>query len=213
MKKIFKSLVVTMIMVFSLSTVAFAAPANTTAKDVQNSLKQIGVPDSYIGNVVEYLQKVTITDAQVNSLMAKIDEAKALIGSEKDLSQLPESTKQSLFSLAVDAGNILGLKVTYTRDSGKGTTFTVTDAAGKKILVLNSVEAKEIVKNLKFEAIEKALKDAASFSNNPEKGSFDPITGKPNKTATGYGATMAAGAFLVLAGAGALVVSRKRAIA
>ena len=40
----------------------------------------MGIPNNYIGNIVDYLQKIKVTDKQADQIMSKVKEAKALIG-------------------------------------------------------------------------------------------------------------------------------------
>ena len=83
MKKVFKTFAMTLVMALTVTTMAFAD--NAAATKLQEKLRALGVADTYIGATVEYLQRVQITDAQLQAVNAKIDEAKALIGNETDL--------------------------------------------------------------------------------------------------------------------------------
>lgn len=210
MKKAFKTLAMTLVMALTVTTMAFADSAAATK--LQEKLKALGVPNTYIGATVEYLQKVEITDAQLATIDAKIEKAKALIGNETDLSKLDASTKASIQGLAQEAASTLGLKVSFGKDSKGVTTLTVTDASGKTVLALNTLDVVNVVTNIKVTDIVDVVKIAAEFSNSADKNKFNPVSGTLNKTATNAGNVMAAGLGLV-ALAGALFVGSKRVLA
>ena len=113
MKKIFKSMVISMLLVFTLVTSAFASPIN----DIRNELISMGVPTNYVANIVEYLQKTNITDAQYNKVMKYMEEAKDIIVNVKDLRSLSSADKSKLQNLAVKAGNVLGVNVKFSKNS------------------------------------------------------------------------------------------------
>lgn len=70
MKKLLKTLVVSLAMVLTMTASIFASKAN----DLQKELLALGVPSSYVGNVTEYLQKTTIFNADYNKSKAYINE-------------------------------------------------------------------------------------------------------------------------------------------
>ena len=206
MKKVFKTFAMTLVMALTVTTMAFAD--NAAAKKLQEKLRSLGVADTYIGATVEYLQKVKITDAQLQAVNAKIDEAKGLIGSETDLSKLDSATKDSIKGLAQEAGSTLGLKVSF----GKNNTATVTDVNGKTVLSLKSSDLSSVVKNFSVSDIVDVVKKAAEFSNSSDKNKFTPVSGSLNKTATNTGNVIVVGLGLVTL-AGALFVSSKKVFA
>ena len=210
MKKAFKTFAMALVMALTVTTMAFADSAAATK--LQEKLRALGVADAYIGATVEYLQKVNITDAQLSAVNAKIDEAKALIGNETDLSKLDASTKSAIQGLAQEAASTLGLKVSFGKDSKGVTTATVTDANGKTILAINTHDVLNVVTNFNVSDIVDVLKVAAEFSNSADKNKFTPVSGTLNKTATNTGNAMAAGLGLV-ALAGALFVGPKKVFA
>ena len=210
MKKVFKIFAMTLVMALTVTTMAFAD--NAAATKLQEKLRALGVADTYIGATVEYLQKVQITDDQLQAVNAKIDEAKALIGNETDLSKLDKETKESIKGLAQEAASTLGLKVSFGKNANGKTTATVTDANGKTILSLSSTDLSGVVKNFSVSDIVDVVKIAAEFSNSADKNKFTPVSGSLNKTATNTGNVMAAGLGLI-ALAGALFVGSKKVFA
>ena len=210
MKKAFKTLAMTLVMALTVTTMAFADSAAATK--LQEKLRALGVADTYIGATVEYLQKVQITDAQLQEVNAKIDAAKALIGNETNLSKLDSATKDSIKGLAQEAASTLGLKVSFGKNDKGTTTATITDANGKTILSLSSSDLSSVVKNFNVSDLVDVVKTAAEFSNSADKNKFTPVSGSLNKTATNTGNVMAAGLGLV-ALAGALFVGSKKVFA
>ena len=210
MKKAFKTLAMTLVMALTVTTMAFADSAAATK--LQEKLRALGVADTYIGATVEYLQKVQITDAQLQAVNAKIDAAKALIGNETNLAKLDDSTKASIQGLAQEAASTLGLKVSFGKNDKGTTTATITDANGKTILSLSSSDLSSVVKNFNVSDLVDVVKTAAEFSNSADKNKFTPVSGSLNKTATNTGNVMAAGLGLV-ALAGALFVGSKKVFA
>lgn len=210
MKKVFKTFAMTLVMALTVTTMAFADSAAATK--LQEKLRALGVADTYIGATIEYLQRVQITDAQLQAVNAKIDEAKALIGSETDLSKLDSATKDSIKGLAQEAASTLGLKASFGKNDKGTTTVTVTDANGKTVLSLKSSDVSSVVKNFSASDIVDVVKKAAELANSTDKNKFNPVSGSLNNTATNTGNVMAAGLGLVTL-AGALFVGSKKVFA
>ncbi|MGL5695141.1 MAG: hypothetical protein ACRCXA_13765, partial [Peptostreptococcaceae bacterium] len=141
--------------------------------------------------------------------MNYIEEAKAVIGNTKDISQLSASQKNKLQSLAVNAGNVLGLNVAFSKNSQGVTVVVVTDSKGGTLLQLSTLEMLDLVTNFEIEVIIGALESIVEFSNDPNKGKYDPVSGELNQTATPYGNLMLLGAALVVAGVGTFKYSKR----
>ena len=206
MKKMFRSMMLSMVLVLTLATSAFANPVN----DIRNELLSIGVPKNYVANIVEYLQKTTITDAQYEKAMSYVNKAKAIIGNESDLRQLSTSQKNELQSLAISAGKVLGLNVQFSKNSQGKTVVSVTDSKGGTLLQLSTVQVMDLVTNFEMEVIIDLLESVVEFSNNPEKGEYSPTGGELNQTATGYGNMMLLGAALVALAGGVFTYSKRQ---
>lgn len=206
MKKMFRSMILSMALVLTLATSAFANPVN----DIRNELLSIGVPTNYVANIVEYLQKTTITDAQYEKAMTYVNQAKAIIGNVSNLGQLSASQKNELQSLAVSAGKVLGLNVQFSKNSQGVTVVSVTDSKGATLLQLSTTQAMDLVTNFEMEVIIDVLESIVEFSNNPEKGEYSPTGGELNQTATGYGNMMLLGAALVALAGGVFTYSKRQ---
>ena len=208
MKKILKTLVVSLAMVLTMTVSVFANPAN----DLKNELLSLGIPSSYVGNIIEYLQKTTISEADYNKAMGYVNEAKAIIGNTKDLGKLSQKDKNTLQSLASKAGNALGLKVNFGKNAQGKTTVVVTDINGATILKMSTADVLELVTNFDISVVVEILESVVEFSNNPDKGEFTPVGGELTGTATTYPTLMLLGALMVV-GAGFVALKAKKQFA
>lgn len=208
MKKILKTLVVSLAMVLTMTVSVFANPAN----DLKNELLSLGIPSSYVGNIIEYLQKTTISEADYNKAMGYVNEAKAIIGNTKDLGKLSQKDKNILQSLASKAGNALGLKVNFGKNAQGQTTVVVTDSNGATILKMSTADVLELVTNFDISVVVEILESVVEFSNNPDKGEFTPVGGELTGTATTYPTLMLLGALMVVC-AGFVALKAKKQFA
>ena len=210
MKKVLKIMSMTLLMTFMLSTVSLATNL-TLAQQLQQRLITLGIPNTYTGNIVEYLQKIKINEDQFKSINAKIDEAVALSNGATDISIIDEEVKSKIKNLASESASILGLRLTFGKDSKGVTTATILDANGNNILSLNTFNVIDLIQNIDPNEIKEVVRIITEFSNNPEKNKFDPISGELNKTGTNVGNVMAVG-FGLIALSGAIFITSKRVI-
>ena len=209
MKRKLKTLVASLAIFATMTASTFAA---TPAEEIKSELLSMGVPSSYVGSVVEYLQKIDITESQKNTVLGYINEAKALIGNTTDLGSLSADVKLKLKDLATKAGNTIGLTVKFGKDANGMTQMVVTDANGNTILCMTTADAMAIVKNFDADKITDLFVDMVNFSNSTANGNgeFTPVGGELNSTATGYAGAMAMGLSLVAGAGGVMHVSRKK---
>lgn len=211
MKKVLKVMSMILLVTLMLSTVSFATNL-TPAQQLQQRLINLGIPNTYIGNIVEYLQKIKITQDQFNSINAKIDEAVSLTNGATDISTIDEEVKNKIKNLASESASILGLRLTFGKDSKGVTTATLSDANGNNILSLNTFDVIDLVQNIDPNEIKEIVRIITEFSNNPEKNKFDPISGELNKTGTNVGNVMVTG-FGLIALSGVVFVTSKKVFA
>ena len=233
MNKRMKIVLSTALLTLTMSTTALAY--KNPVNDLKQALIEMGIPNNYIGNVVDYLQKIKITDSQADQIMSKVKEAKALIGNTSDLSSLSGEVKSKLQSLAIQAGNIVGLNVKFGKDANGVTTMVVTTPSGGTLLQLTTLEIIDLATDFDIDVIIEAIEEAVEFSNDPNKYDLDG-DGKPdnpnynqdedkkpgnpifkpegggnlNNTATPYGNMMFAGTTMMCMAGGMHVISRKR---
>lgn len=224
MKKTLKTALITCTLVMAMTVACFANPVN----DLKDKLIGIGVPSRYVGNVIEYLQVNKITDGQINAVMNKVDQAMRIIGTETDLSKLPVSSKTQLQKLAVEAGNIVGVKVTFGKDSNGVTTLTVLTKSGGVLMSLTTLDVIDIITNFDPEELKEVIQAAGDFSQEATKpgggdengngndngnggsGDFKPGEGGLTDTATGYGNLIVGGTSMMAAGGGMFLCTRKK---
>lgn len=208
-KKIY-TLVLTVVMVLSLSVTAFATPVD----DIRAALEKGGIPADQTGKVIEYLQKVNISQAQANDALAKVDGAVAKLNGQTDLGKVSAEVRNSIKGDISSAVSVLGLKADFSTKSSTGATMLVlTDNNGNKILSGDASSSAAMLNSLDVNAIKAAITSAQAFSNNSEKGKFVAVNGAPmKKTATNYGTFMAIAALMMVAG-GAVVVYNRRTVA
>ena len=84
-------------------------PQAATVTDVVTELNQMLGGDP--SDLVAHLQTIKITESQKNQLHGYINQAKELVGETSNLSDLSDSTRTQLMSIAKQAGAILGTTV------------------------------------------------------------------------------------------------------
>lgn len=116
-------------------------------------------------SLTKYLKENPVTDAQANEIIAKLDEAKALIDNSgaTDLSQLSENIKAEVVSLVKSAGAIAGLEVQIDT---KNETITIKDRNGNVIIRATSYSE---------------LNKTAASNSNANAGSTTSAQGNNNK--------------------------------
>ena len=98
MKKVFKIFAMTLVMALTVTTMAFAD--NAAAKKLQEKLRSLGVADTYIGATVEYLQRVQISDAQLQAVAAALS-AKAIVVTVKAITNVIANVLNTFFILFI----------------------------------------------------------------------------------------------------------------
>ena len=92
-------MLITLLTTLMLSTVSFARNL-TLAQQLQQRLINLGISNTYIGNLVEYLQKIRINEDQFNSINSKIDEAISLTNGSTDIINIDEEIKSKIKNLS-----------------------------------------------------------------------------------------------------------------
>lgn len=207
LQKIGLCLLIVSILLMGSATIALANPV----EDIHAALTKAGVPADQTGKITEYLQTVTISDAQANAIIAKIDEVQAKLGGQTDLTKLSPSLKNDVKNTMIEAANSIGLTVDFAqKNSQGGTVLTVLDKEGNTLVSLDSTNAKNAITALDVTGLKDVVAQIKTFSNNPDKAKFNPVTGAPMKqTATSYGNILTLGLILILIGLGAMAYGKK----
>lgn len=201
---------ITLIICLMSTTVVFAEK-RPTAQLIQQELLSLGVPNTYVGNIIEYLQKIEISEHQYNRIQNKLDEAKIILNGESDVSKFNEAERNKLKNLASEAASIIGVRVVFGKDSKGVTTVNLLDANNSSILSLDTFNVVYIVENFELKEVNEIIIDMIEFSNNPEKNEFQPIEGEFNNTGTNVGYKMALGLGLIMLSGITFVATKKRA--
>ena len=129
-KKILVMMFTTMIALMSMTSVASAA----TKTDIISLLNKSTVLKVYVSQAESYLNSRTITSAQADAIIARINSVNAIVGDKTKLSELTSPQKLAILNEFTAAGQVLDLVVTYNsgivlvKESGTNgrTVFTVT---------------------------------------------------------------------------------------
>ena len=116
------------------------------------------------------------------------------------------------YKVSSKAGNALGLKVNFAKNSKGKTTVVVTDSTGAAVVKMSTEDAIDSVTNFDVSAIVEVLDTVVDAVNDSNGGEFKHVGGKPTETATTYPAVMLLGALMV-AGAGFIAVKGKKQLA
>lgn len=210
MRKKIMPLILTLVFVFSSVLTVFASPVD----DVSSALQKAGIPASQTGKIVEYLQKVKITDAQSKQVIAKIDDVKAVAGDTTDLTKLSAEDKNKIKNDVVNAAKTIGITASFDKNSDGKTVLVMLDKDNNKLASVDSESANTIVKNFDDAAVtslKNAIVESAKFSNNPDKAKFSAVDAVAMKhTATNYGNLMLIGSGLIVASFVVFLAGRKK---
>lgn len=107
-----------------------AATSATLADDLYTKLSPYGATSADKVKVERYLADNPVTDEEANTIIAKVNEAIAIIDAEgvKDYTKLSAEAKSKIKSLAQSAANTIGLTLTF-----KNGTVEVYNKEGKLI--------------------------------------------------------------------------------
>ena len=137
-KKI-SALVLSLMLVFAMSISAFAASKD----DIISKLQSAGVATEYVNVAKQFLADNTVSDADADYVIAKIDAATATANGVKDIASLTADQKSAIMADIKDAAAKLGATVSF--DASNNTITAVKD--GKSYVVALSAK---VVKDTGF---------------------------------------------------------------
>jgi hypothetical protein len=106
-----KVLVALMTLIMMVSLFASAASAATVA-DVIAALRDSNVKETYVLAAESYLNTKTLTSAQCDEIITRLDNVNDIVGDKMELSDLTLAQKQAILTEFAAAGTALGLTVT-----------------------------------------------------------------------------------------------------
>lgn len=172
--------------------------SNELAQYIQEKLLVYGLPQNYIGNVIEHLQKIDVSDEQISEIESKFKEAQALLGNQYDLSRLDEERKKSMKDLMTETAKLVGFRVVFGKDSRGVTTAILTDFNGTIIAELNTFHVIELVLNMDSNEMRNFAEDVIEFVNTSSKKEFNPIQGEFNDTGSNVANEIIIGSSLII---------------
>lgn len=193
MKNLKKIIVTLVAMTMLMSTTVFAV----TVSD----LVAAGVPANLAQDFADYVVANNIDSKSVESVMADLKEAKALVGDVKKVSDLSKDAKQALLKVQASL-QAIGVEVT-----SNGEKITVT--AGEKEVEYTKDETLALVVNADPEKLEAAIEEIAEDG----KLEADPQGGNMENTATNNGNVLALGLGVVAVAGLVYVVAKKKVVA
>lgn len=130
MKKSLLISILTVIIVMAYATFANAATTATLADELYSKGSKYGMTSADKVKIERYLSENTVTDEQANAIVAKADEAIAVMeaAGTTDYSKLTDAQKDKLKSIANSAAAIIDVKLVFKKN-----TVEIYDNAGKLI--------------------------------------------------------------------------------
>ena len=193
MKNLKKIIVTLVAMTMLMSTTVFAV----TVSD----LVAAGVPANLAQDFADYVVANNIDSKSVESVMADLKEAKALVGDVKKVSDLSKDAKQALLKVQASL-QAIGVKVTTNGEK-------VAVKAGEKKVEYSKDETLALVVNADPEKLEAAIEEIAEDG----KLEADPQGGNMENTATNNGNVLALGLGVVAVAGLVYVVAKKKVVA
>ena len=130
MKKSFIISILTAIIIMAYATVVNATTTNTLADELYAKGQKYGMTTADKVKIERYLSENPVTDEQANALVAKADEAIAIMenAGTTDYNKLTSSQKEQLKTIATSAANIIDVKLVFKKG-----TVEIYDNTGKLI--------------------------------------------------------------------------------
>ena len=130
MKKSFIISILTAIIIMACATLVNAATTSTLADELYAKGQKYGMTTAEKVKIERYLSENPVTDEQANALVAKADEAIAIMenAGTTDYNKLTSSQKEQLKTIATSAANIIDVKLVFKKG-----TVEIYDNTGKLI--------------------------------------------------------------------------------
>ena len=111
MKKLLTVLTLCVMLLMVVAPFVNAATTETLADDLYAKLSAYGMTESDKVKVERYLADNPVTEEQANSILAKADEAIAVMDAEgtKDVRELSAEAKNQIKTIAQEAASMIGL--------------------------------------------------------------------------------------------------------
>lgn len=139
MKKSLLISILTAVIVMACATLVNAATTATLADELYAKGKKYGMTSAEKVKVERYLSENTVTDEQANAIVAKADEAIAVMeaAGTTDYSKLTDAQKDQVKSIANSAADIIDVKLVFKKN-----TVEIYNNAGKLIETIGNNNGK-----------------------------------------------------------------------
>ena len=139
MKKSLLISILTAVIVMACATLVNAATTATLADELYAKGKKYGMTSAEKVKVERYLSENTVTDEQANAIVAKADEAIAVMeaAGTTDYSKLTDAQKDQIKSIANSAADIIDVKLVFKKN-----TVEIYNNAGKLIETIGNNNGK-----------------------------------------------------------------------
>lgn len=139
MKKSLLISILTAVIVMACATLVNAATTATLADELYAKGKKYGMTSADKVKVERYLSENTVTDEQANAIVAKADEAIAVMeaAGTTDYSKLTDAQKDQVKSMANSAADIIDVKLVFKKN-----TVEIYNNAGKLIETIGNNNGK-----------------------------------------------------------------------
>ena len=139
MKKSLVISILTAIIVMACATLVNATTTATLAEELYAKGKKYGMTSADKVKVERYLSENTVTDEQANAIVAKADEAIAIMeaAGTTDYSKLTDAQKDQVKSIANSAADIIDVKLVFKKN-----TVEIYNNAGKLIETIGNNNGK-----------------------------------------------------------------------
>ena len=139
MKKSLLISILTAVIVMACATLVNAATTETLADELYAKGKKYGMTSADKVKVERYLSENTVTDEQANAIVAKADEAIAVMeaAGTTDYSKLTDAQKDQVKSIANSAADIIDVKLVFKKN-----TVEIYNNAGKLIETIGNNNGK-----------------------------------------------------------------------
>ena len=172
MKKLISIAILFVMVAMLATTMVSAATSSTLANDLYALGAKYGLTSADKVKIERYLADNPVTDAQANQVMAKAQEAVAIMENAgvTDVKSLTAEQKNQLKSVANEAASVVGLTLTYKSGSveiykdGK-LVETVTSSNGKLAYTGNNVNLVLVVSSVAVVALATGFVVRKKFAN------------------------------------------------
>lgn len=146
MKKTLKSFIISILLVFTLGSNSFAM-CDRGNDLIEDNINKIEINKEYKEGLLNYIRHQRITRSEYNQIVSYVEQAKLIVGNEKNLYKLSSDDKHKLEELVIKSLDVIDLKATFVKNEKGETNLIAKDKHGNAIIDVTSMDLKDIVTN------------------------------------------------------------------